>query len=190
MGNSYHVLVDLDATPADASTWADRALDWLVRERIVAAERTDCGIGARNGYPPDENWAKAVDELDDDWSPGGLNIIVDRRQFGWHGDAWGATCPLCSRQTDFYTEDLADIDGAIEPFDAALEMWRHTGAATVRCRHCDRVSDLAAWTWGGAVALGCLGFEFWGWPDFTAPFIAEFSRALDGHRLAQVWGKV
>ncbi|MDT0464411.1 hypothetical protein [Streptomyces gibsoniae] len=44
MGDHFQTIVDLDATAAEASNLAGRAPDWLVREGIVRAERTDCAL--------------------------------------------------------------------------------------------------------------------------------------------------
>ncbi|MFE9327196.1 hypothetical protein ACIHDR_37095 [Nocardia sp. NPDC052278] len=193
MGDHVQVLVDVDATSADASALADRALDWLVREGIVLAERNDGDRWARRDYPPGAHWAKAVDELDDDCNPEyGPTIEIGRTMFhGYQNDVGDATCPLCARRTDFITEDWDYIEGAKEPFDLAIETWRETGLATVTCGYCDLASDVQAWTWSdGSMALGYLGFEFWNWPDFTSRFVDEFAGALGGHRIARVWGKL
>jgi hypothetical protein len=49
IGDLFQTLVDLDSTPAEAAGLTSRALDWLVREAIVNAERTDCVLGAPLG---------------------------------------------------------------------------------------------------------------------------------------------
>lgn len=67
MGDHLQVLVDLDATSADASVLADRALDWLVREGIVVAERNGDELWQANrlghfifdaviAYPPESSF--------------------------------------------------------------------------------------------------------------------------------------
>lgn len=73
MGNHFQTIVDLHATPADATALAARGLDWLVAEGIVRAERTDCVLGAPLGHPPGPLWAKAVEQVD--WEPSdGLKV--------------------------------------------------------------------------------------------------------------------
>lgn len=172
---------------------AGRALDWLVREGIVRAERTDCVLGARSGNPPGEHWTKAVVHPDSDWAPtDGLRIETGRTVFhGGQGDAQYATCPRCAGRTDFFTETWDPIEGAGEPFDEAISTWHTTGEATVMCRHCGTSSDLRAYTWADDYfAFGHLGFEFWNWPEFDPRFLADIGRVLDGHRLVRVWGKL
>ncbi|WP_189893463.1 hypothetical protein [Streptomyces xantholiticus] len=191
MGDHFQTIVDLDATPAEASALAVRALDWLVREGIVLAKRTDCVLGARLGNPPGEHWAKAVSEPD--WEPtDGLKIETGRAVFhGGQGDAQYATCPRCASRTYFYTETWDSIEGASEAFDGAFNAWRKTGEATVTCQHCGSASDLRAWTWADDYfAFAYLGFEFWNWPEFAPQFLADFAQVLDGHRVVRVWGKL
>lgn len=191
MGDHFQTIVDIDATADEASMLAGRALDWLVSEGIVRAERTDCVLGARLGNPPGERWTKAV--IQADWAPtDGLKIKTGRTIFhGGQGEAQYATCPRCASRTDFFTEVWDPVEGASEPFDEAFNTWRVTGVATVTCRHCGTASDLRAWAWADDYfAFGYLGFEFWNWPEFAPRFLADFGRGLDGHRLVLVWGKI
>ncbi|MER6128438.1 hypothetical protein ABT173_38910 [Streptomyces sp. NPDC001795] len=191
MGDHFQIIVDLDATPAEASTLAGRALDWLVREGVVRRELTDCVLGAPSGNPPGEHWAKAVTELD--WKPtDGLNIETGRTVFhGGQGGAQHATCPQCATRTDFYTEAWENIEGAWEPFGDAINAWHKAGEAAVSCRHCGVASDLRAWTWADDYfAFAYLGFEFWNWPEFDRQFLTDFARMLDGHHVVRVWGKL
>jgi hypothetical protein len=191
MGDHFQSIVDLDATPADASALAGRAVQWLVREGVILAERTDCVLGSPLGNPPGAHWTKAVAEPD--WKPtDGLKVETGRTVFhGGQGDAQYATCPACANRTDFYTESWDDIEGAWEPFGEAINAWHKTGDATVACQHCGLASDLRAWTWADEYfAFAYLGFEFWNWPEFSPAFLADFARVLDGHRLVRVWGKL
>lgn len=191
MGDLFQTLVDLDATPAEAAELASRALDWLVREAIVSAERTDCVLGAPSGNPPGHGWAKAV--ADADWEPtDGLRIDIGRTVFhGGQGGAQYATCSHCAGRTWFHTESWEPIEGADEAFFDAIDVWYETGEAAVTCPSCHRASDLASWRWADDYfAFGYLGFEFWNWPEFSPGFVAELARVLGGHRVRRVWGKL
>ncbi|CAM5690697.1 hypothetical protein STENM223S_02905 [Streptomyces tendae] len=55
MGDHFQTIVDLDAGPDEAATYAERGLAWLISEGIVSAERTDCVLGAPLGHPPGPN---------------------------------------------------------------------------------------------------------------------------------------
>ncbi|WP_141579520.1 hypothetical protein [Actinomadura sp. WMMA1423] len=191
MGDHFQIIVDLDATAADAAELGGRALDWLVREGIVRAGRTDCVPGARTGHPPGEKWAKAV--LEPDWEPtDGLDIKKGRRVFlGGQGDARYAICPRCAARTWFYTERWEPIEEASTAFDEAIRTWDATGEAKARCPSCEQDSDLTAWRWDGDYyAFGYLGLEFWNWPVFAPRFLADLARVLDDHRVAAVGGKL
>jgi hypothetical protein len=191
MGDHFQTIVDLDATAADAPKLAARALGWLVREGIVRPEHTDCVLGAPSGNPPAEQWPKAV--LDPGWEPAdGLKIETVRTVFwGGQGDAQYATCPQCTGQTWFYTEDREPVPGTHAAFGDAINAWHATGEASVTCPSCAQASELTWWRWADDYyAFGYLGFEFWNWPEFDPRFIADFSRILDDHRMVRVWGKL
>jgi hypothetical protein len=51
MGDWFQTIVDPEATEAEAPALADRVLYWLIEERIVVGERTDCVLGD-GGYAP------------------------------------------------------------------------------------------------------------------------------------------
>ncbi|CAL9534901.1 hypothetical protein SUDANB106_04133 [Streptomyces sp. enrichment culture] len=191
MGSHFQTVVDLDATPADASFLAARGLAWLVAEGIVRAERTDCVLGAPLGHPPGPLWTKAVRHRD--WEPhDGLNIETGPTVFhGGQGDAMYAACPHCAAHVDLYTDEWEAVEGAWEPFEKAIGTWCDTGRAAVACPHCGRAGDLAAWNWeSDHYAFGHLGFEFWDWPEFGTGFLEGLARALGGHRTALVAGKL
>ncbi|MFD8142457.1 hypothetical protein [Streptomyces sp. NPDC059708] len=191
MGSHFQTVVDLDATPADARALAELGLGWLVREGIVRAGMTPCVLGAPLGHPPGDSWASAVAEAD--WEPtDGLRIEAPRRTVfdGGQGEPRYARCPHCAYRVELLTGDWDPVDGAWDPFDAAIEAWRATGLASVACPGCGRDGELAAWGWeGDHFAFGCLGFEFWDWPEFSPAFLERFARALGGHRLVVVGGK-
>lgn len=120
VGDYVQTVVDLDATPAEAPALAERALDRLVREGIVRAGRTDCVLGAPLGNPPEEHWAKAVAEPDREPADG-LDAEIGRTVFhGGQGGAHYAVCPQYDERTCFCTGTWKEIEGADEPFFAAI----------------------------------------------------------------------
>ncbi|MFC9614471.1 hypothetical protein [Streptomyces sp. NPDC056938] len=190
MGNHFQTIVDLQATPADATALAARGLDWLVAEGIVRAERTDCVLGAPLGHPPGPLWAKAVEQVD--WEPSdGLKVETGRTVFhGGQGHAMYAACPHCAARVDLYTDEWDAIEDAWDPFNKAIGTWRDSGRAAVTCPRCSRAGDLTAWTWDNDYyAFGYLGFEFWDWPEFSPGFLERFARVLGDHRTVLVGGK-
>lgn len=190
VGGRFQIIADLDATAVDAPGLADRALDWLVREGIVGAERTSRVSGVP-GYPPAGQWAKAVTGPGSK-PEGGLSIQTGQTVF--HSGAVQvqyATCPQCAGQTWFYTEDREPVEGASEAFDHAIRAWHSGQEASVTCPSCAQASELPRWRWADDFyAFGYLGFEFWEWPEFSPRFIADFSRVLDDHRVVRFWGRL
>jgi hypothetical protein len=191
MGSHFQTIVDLDATPAAAAVLAARGLEWLVKEGMVRAERTNCVLGAALGHPPGPLWAKAVGQVD--WEPSdGLKIETGRTVFhGGQGDAMYAVCPHCAAHVDLYTDEWDVIESTSEPFHRAIKTWHATGRAAVACPRCSRAGDLTAWAWDNDYyAFGYLGFEFWDWPEFSPSFLERFAHALGGHRTVLVGGKL
>lgn len=194
VGDSFRTVVDLDAAPAEAEGPAGRTLGWLVREGVVAAERTDCALGAAwdyppvrqwvKGHPPAQHWAKAV--LAPEGRPAhGLDIRVGRTiSWGGEGSVTCATCPVCGAQTDVCAHASALKRNAWGVFAEAIDLWRRTGAAAVGCAACGREVDLPGWHWSDdGLAFGYLGLTFWNWPPLDPRFVADLARALGGHRV-------
>ncbi|KAB8165332.1 hypothetical protein FH609_017380 [Streptomyces sp. 3MP-14] len=185
MGDYFQTVVDLDATESGARAVADAGLAWLVGEGIVAAELTDCVLGAPLGHAPGPRWGEAV--VEDGWKPSdGLKVIAGRTVFNaGQGEPWWAMCPHCAVPVDL------SADTAWEPFRDAIETWDDTGRAAVACSGCGRTGDLTAWAWSdNYFAFAWVGFEFWNWPEFRPDFLERFARALEGHRTVLVGGKL
>ncbi|MEV5549551.1 hypothetical protein AB0L35_26010 [Streptomyces sp. NPDC052309] len=184
MGDRFQVIVDLDASEADAERLARRVVDRLVAEGIVLAERTDVP-GQPLGHPPGPHWERAVSD-DWDFEPwDGLAVHTRRTGFTSGADVPGAAlCPHCGAHTPLQ-------DAQWRRFSTAMRTWHDTGAATVGCPACARAVPVPDWTWDEApLAFGALGFEFWNWPDLGDDFRARLAGLLDGHRTAYVWGKI
>ncbi|MFE9171004.1 hypothetical protein ACFYNZ_16000 [Streptomyces kebangsaanensis] len=193
MGDHFQTIVDLDASPREAPPLARRAVEWLVAEGIVLAERTDCVLGQPLGHPPGPNWRRAVAEDDGDWEPyDGLAVYTGRTVFhGGQGEAESARCPRCAATTRLYTDSRELIAEAWTPFSEAIGTWHRTGAADVECPACAASVPLPDWTWSDDYfAFAHLGLEFWNWPRFTEDFRARTANVLGGHRTAYVWGKI
>ncbi|MFI1419619.1 hypothetical protein ACH4VX_16770 [Streptomyces sp. NPDC020731] len=185
MGDFLQVIVDLDATGAEAERLADRVVAWLAAEGVVLAERTPCVPGQPLGHPPGPHWHRAVT---DDWDrppSDGLAVHTGRTGFTSGADMPGAAlCPRCASAT-------ALDDATWERFTRAMQTWYDGGAAVVGCPVCAAAVSVPDWTWDEApLAFGSLGLEFCNWPDLTPEFRARAAEALNGHRTAYVWGKL
>ncbi|MEV5266611.1 hypothetical protein [Streptomyces werraensis] len=193
MGDHFQTIVDLDAGPDEAATYAERGLAWLISEGIVSAERTDCVLGAPLGHPPGPNWLRACSPEDEEWEPSdGMDVEVGRTVFnGGQGEPEAVTCPRCEVTTRLMTDTWEPDDEAWAPFGAALRDWDDTGEAEAVCPACAASVPLPEYRWADDYfAFAHLGFEFWNWPEFTEEFLTRFSDALGGHRVRRVWGKL
>ena len=65
MSDSSVTLVDLDASPKEAERLAEALRDWLVEQRIISAETSDCVLGSDEGHRPGEQLAHALDKPED-----------------------------------------------------------------------------------------------------------------------------
>jgi len=52
VGDSFQIIADVEATEAEAPGLAASVVGWLTAEGIIAAEPTDCVLGAESGYAP------------------------------------------------------------------------------------------------------------------------------------------
>ncbi len=196
MGDYFQTIVDTEISSADAAPMAARIVEWLVAEGVVGPDRTEPVIGSGPAYPPGPRHRAVVDSSgwSEPWEAGGLEVVTTRAVFdaGQYAEASGADCPHCGRTTELRDEETWDeIPGAWDPFAAAEQAWLADGDAPVRCTHCRAESPLTDWTgMDDAFAYGSLGFTFWGWPDLTPRFLAEFGRRLDRHRTVCIRGKI
>nr|WP_203686664.1 hypothetical protein [Streptomyces sp. SID14515] len=175
---------------------AARVVAWLVAEGVIGPDRTEPVLGSGPGHPPGPRIREVVDSSgwSEPWQAGGLDVVVTRTVFdaGQWADPSSAQCPRCERDIEFHDEAWEEIPGAWDPFSEAIADWEEGGGeALVRCAHCDVSSPLVDWDgMEHCFAFGGLGFTFWGWPDLTPAFLAEFDRRLDGHRTVLVRGKI
>src|SRR5687767_3299207 len=86
MGDSYQIIVDLQATEDEAQRLGAEVRQWLIEQRIIAAEPGDCVLGDEHGYPPGEGFAQALE--DPAWahqvqghSINGVELLVGRHVF-------------------------------------------------------------------------------------------------------------
>ncbi|WP_433210703.1 hypothetical protein ACQP00_48660 [Dactylosporangium sp. CS-047395] len=55
MGDTFEVLVDVEATPGEAPALAEAVLRWLAAAGIVEATRSDAALGTDRGHRPGPN---------------------------------------------------------------------------------------------------------------------------------------
>ena len=192
VSDSHQTLAFPDVPPDRASTVVDSATQWLIREGIVAGERTECVLGADQGHPPGPQVGRAIIEtpvapemephvLDfRDLSPNGM--VSETGRAVHHGnelalEKFSMTCPSCRSH-------LADPDRWTDQLDT----WYETGTATIECPLCGTGSAMTTWTVSNW-SLSYAALTFWNWPDLDPRFIEELSQHL-GERIELVVGRL
>jgi hypothetical protein len=175
MGDSYQVIVDRDASVDQSEHFGSIVLDWLIAERIVEPEASDCALGL--GHRPGPGHLKATAEAPR-WFMGqatnGMRIVTGRTVFnGWLDSE--LRCKQCGA--------VNSIDGLHD----AGENWYEGGQGLLACSTCRFGEAITEWQilppWG----FGNLGFQFWNWPWLRDSFVEDISRLL-GHRTVLVPG--
>src|SRR5689334_24880233 len=97
MGDSFHIIVDRDATLDEAEYLANKVHTVLVEHGIADPIASDCVLSAESGYPPGANYGTVVYKPDYDihgHRPNGLEIVTGKTVF--HAGRNGPTSPVCS----------------------------------------------------------------------------------------------
>ncbi|TDC11473.1 hypothetical protein E1267_00595 [Nonomuraea longispora] len=193
MGDWFQTIVDVEASPEEAGALADGVLSWLVSSGVVAAERTDCVIGAALGHPSGPRAGEVVDASG--WSgpwQGGLEVRVGRTVFdGGQGDPTAVTCPHCAATVELMNDDFELDREAWEPFRDVVHEWDEGYDVVIDCPSCGRPVEPAGWRWADDYfAFGHLGFRFWGWPPLRTGFVDGITVRLAGHRVVLLDGKL
>lgn len=195
MGDWFQTIVDTEATPGEAQGLAANILDWLIGDGFVAAERTDCVLGADAGHAPGPRYGAAVEDPDPElvnvWS-NGLHVSVGRTVFdAGQGEPSAVTCPHCATEIPLVDEPWSPIEERWAPFMEAMESWAEGHDEPVACPSCGRTAPVHTWLWADDYfAFGHLGFTFWNWPTLRPEFVVDFARRLGGHRTVLLEGKL
>lgn len=62
MGDWYQTAADLDADMQSAEATATRLREWMISQKIIVAEPSDCVLSEGPGYVPGVNYTLAVDK--------------------------------------------------------------------------------------------------------------------------------
>ena len=92
MSDWYQTIADLDTDEATAKALAARLREWMISQRIIEPNETDCVLGKYLGHAPSENYAIAAEK-----SPG---YLFETRPNG---------VAFIAERTVFYSAGLADI---------------------------------------------------------------------------------
>lgn len=185
MGDWFETIADIEATPEEADRLGAEVLSWLVEQRIVMAEQTDCVLGSR-AHRPGPNYALATVEPDEvlhRLATNGFRVVTGQSVFYSMG-VDRVVCPRCGAAVvDHQDEESWDN------FSPIIDEWYGGGSGVYACKSCGQSVGINEWGWSPPWGFGCLGFEFWNWPMLDPGFVAAVSNRL-GHRIVQPCGKL
>ncbi|MFP2905228.1 hypothetical protein ACLESD_09260 [Pyxidicoccus sp. 3LFB2] len=179
MGDHFQIIVAKDVSAEDAPRLAGQLRDWLVAQRIIEPELTDCTLGSP-GHRPGTEHAKALNPSDSEvprlWT-NGLQIQTGRTVF--HTIGGELTCRPCG----------ARFEPQREWFDAVGVWYEGDDDVTFACPECGKPERLTEWDGEWPWGFSNLGFTFWNWPPLSERFVREVSEQL-GRRTLVVRGKL
>jgi hypothetical protein len=186
MGDWFETVAVIDVTEDEAPAMAAAVLDWLVGEKVVVAEKTDCVLSSGGGHAPGANFGAIVSELDPSpfsFRTNGLQLDIGRGVY-FSMEADHVVCPHCGAVTR-----LGARTDAWEQLSDRIDLWAAGKADSYDCTFCGRSSALNDWQWTPPWAFGELGFTFWNWPRLRDDFVAELSERL-GRRAVRPFGQM
>jgi len=182
MSDSSQTLVDVEVVPEQAARLARSVLAWLVQERIVEPEASDCVLGPEDeGHRPGATHRSAtegkvaVPRL----QANGVALVVGRQVFDAGGNGLELRCAGCK-----HTFEPAD-----EWFEAVGAWAEGDDAAQFACPKCNLAEPLPAWRGPSQWGFGSLGVRFWNWPPLSDAFIRAVTEQL-GHETVLVRGRI
>ncbi|WP_322749713.1 MULTISPECIES: hypothetical protein [unclassified Frankia] len=195
MGDSFEIIADVEATETETTALAATVVRWLINTDIIAAEATDCVLGADLGYGPGPRHALALAEPDDYLSrlrTNGVTVTTGRTAFHpVQGELGPVVCPRCDQTMLLEDAGTGATTKQWEVFSDAIGSWHNGGPGDVACASCGQVGLLNDWRWIGdwPFAFGFLGFTFWNWPRLSDAFVAQVAERLR-HRVVVTRGKL
>lgn len=180
MGDYYTNVVPMDVEPEEARAVADKVLHYLVSNKIVKPEVTNCTLTKEGGHAPGENYALALATPNDgfiDLAVNGVEIVVQRSAFD-SGGLEDLRCPACSSSV---------IDNK---WESAFQAWLNRNANNqFTCPGCGYHGSITTYAFEPPFVFSELGFTFWNWGDnLSEEFISKLEELTDS-RIAVMLGK-
>lgn len=183
MGDWYQTAADLDADMQSAEATAARLREWMISQKIIVAEPSDCVLSEGPGYAPGSNYTLAVKKPYPHLSTlitNGVAFIAEHSVFysAGIGDIT-LVCLACGKS--FKANDC---------WSAALDEWyANKGPGMLKCEHCAAEVPITEWRHDPPWAFGNVGIKFWNWPALREEFLIELGNVV-GHRFRLVVGKM
>jgi len=178
MGLWVDTILDREVdTLEQAQEAAARIVAWLVDRRIVEDRQCKGCVGDGPCYAAGPNIRQVGQSASGDTTASdtetyhaAMRVVTGREfMFALSGSFDKIACPRCCKEVDWAAY-----------FDAG-SAWLEGGPDSMTCPDCGASSRLREWEHAES-GFVMLGFEFFGCPEFSPDFIAEFSRRL-GHRI-------
>jgi len=178
VSDSSQIIVDVEASEADAAKLGQRILQHLIAEKIVEAAESDSILGDTPGHRPGPGAAAVVTgsmKMPMRLATNGLAVHVGRQVFHTGGNGVELSCGACR----------ATFDPGGAYFDAVTAWHNGDENVTFACPACKHSARLTAWDGPFAFGFGALGLELWNWPPLKPQFVSSIAQLL-GHRVVLV----
>jgi|GEM_PF-1644074 len=197
MGDSFRMLVDLDASLEEADPLAGAVLAHF-REigLITGTPNPDCVLGGE-GYRPGPALPKLYVLKEHQfpfWGELGTNGV--EVTVGRHFNVWavgpsfqGLICPACNANFEWDDEAFKGSLGK------AIGEWHHrSGPGQLACPRCGKAPAITKWHCKPPFGFGNLSFTFWNWPALDSPSwkieIPALVKQLTGHNIISTYGHI
>lgn len=180
MGDYYTNVIPIDVEAEDAEQVAGKVVEYLVGQKIMQHEITDCTLTKTGGHAPGPNYYKALAAPFPELlslTTNGVEIVVARSAFD-SGGLEDIQCPQCGHSV---------MD---EEWGAALQQWLGSSSnSDLPCPACSYNGAVTSYIFEPPFVFAELGFTFWNWGnDLDMAFIEELEKITDS-RIAVTLGK-
>lgn len=183
MGDTYQVIVDIDAAASESERLAKEIYSYMVARGIISAHSKQRESSKGICYPPGQTFNLAIKKP----NPEFLSLVHN-------------VLEIVTKRTVFYSASTGDpkmiCDVCGNKFDPRPvwpgiinEWWSQNGPALISCDNCGNKMPLPEWKMEPQWGFGNLGFWFWNWPQLHNDFMDEIGHLLK-HRVRYVYGKL
>ena len=195
MSESLAVLIDHDATEANATAIGESIIDALVAEGCILPTPNSKCVLTGEGFPPgprlNEIYGYGDAELRywDMLTNCGVKVHAQRYVNFWAFPVFeSAECPACEVAQ---CEDEVFFDGLYE----CVSMFMNDGVAPdIHCPACGNPHPGKQWKCTPDVGISFLAIEFWNWPPFDATgwkvSVPKMIEERTNRTLSTSWGRM
>src|ERR1017187_7158903 len=118
MGDHYSYIVPQKVAKTEAPAIANKFANYLINRNIILADKTDCVLSEKLGYPPSENYGEVFEYPDENifhLRTNGFGITIGRGPY-FSNELDEINCPNCAT-------DIMELEWG----DAITEWMNETG---------------------------------------------------------------